>query len=323
LPRAALADVRAEEVAAVAEAPLAMEVSALLDLAAEDVPTLAALFDAALARVSDPQAFCPEIAFVAQMKHERMRDTQRKWVWLLRWAARVEVLLGDEPIRRVLAVAPPLSAAALPPAARALLPPALAGSKERQDATERSQANGAAPSSCALYEHDAAVDWVDSTDGLAAMEAELAKADVVGLDAEWGDTDIATLQVAVRGSVWVVDAGTPGFGSFLRRLFASPLRRLGFSFHSDAPRLRRVMGDPSPELQVEDIQVLAAAALETGRRTQPGLARVTEKLLDRTLDKRLQCSDWDARPLTADQLAYAAADARVLLDLQDALAAAA
>ena len=83
------------------------------------------------------------------------------------------------------------------------------------------------------------------------------------------------------------------------------------------------MGDPSPELQVEDIQVLAAAALETGRRTQPGLARVTEKLLDRTLDKRLQCSDWDARPLTADQLAYAAADARVLLDLQDALAAAA
>ena len=27
-----------------------------------------------IARVSDPAAFCPEIAFVAQMKHERMRD---------------------------------------------------------------------------------------------------------------------------------------------------------------------------------------------------------------------------------------------------------
>ena len=34
-------------------------------------------------------------------REKEMRDAERKWVWLLRWAARVAFLLGDEPIRRL------------------------------------------------------------------------------------------------------------------------------------------------------------------------------------------------------------------------------
>ena len=37
------------------------------------------------------------------------------------------------------------------------------------------------------------------------------------------------------------------------------------------------------------------------------------------LDKAQQCSEWEARPLSGSQLAYAAADAVCLLHLLDAL----
>ena len=50
-----------------------------------------------------------------------------------------------------------------------------------------------------------------------------------------------------------------------------------------------------------------------------GLKRVAEQWLRRSVDKTLQCSDWDARPLSAAQLQYAATDAAVLLDLADAM----
>lgn len=51
----------------------------------------------------------------------------------------------------------------------------------------------------------------------------------------------------------------------------------------------------------------------------PGLQVVTAHILGRYLDKQMQCSNWDARPLTQEQLAYAGADAAVLLELAEEL----
>ena len=34
----------------------------------------------------------------------------------------------------------------------------------------------------------------------------------------------------------------------------------------------------------------------------PGLGKVTQRFLERSLDKNEQCSDWDERPLTENQL---------------------
>ena len=54
-------------------------------------------------------------------------------------------------------------------------------------------------------------------------------------------------------------------------------------------------------------------------RQQPGLKFVAERWLGKTMDKSMQCSDWDARPLSRAQLCYAATDAAVLLDLAAAM----
>ena len=54
-------------------------------------------------------------------------------------------------------------------------------------------------------------------------------------------------------------------------------------------------------------------------RRRGGLAGLVRALLGQSLDKTLQTSDWAARPLSAAQVEYAAADAAVLLDLLRAL----
>lgn len=46
------------------------------------------------------------------------------------------------------------------------------------------------------------------------------------------------------------------------------------------------------------------------------LAAVVRRELDRVLDKRPQTSDWQRRPLTPDQEAYAALDVEVLVALR-------
>ncbi len=51
----------------------------------------------------------------------------------------------------------------------------------------------------------------------------------------------------------------------------------------------------------------------------PGLSGLAALHLGALLDKALQCSGWEARPLSGAQLRYAAADAVCLLHLLDAM----
>ena len=51
----------------------------------------------------------------------------------------------------------------------------------------------------------------------------------------------------------------------------------------------------------------------------PGLGLVCATFLKKRLDKTEQCSDWDQRPLSESQVAYAAADAAVLIEIAAAM----
>ena len=57
------------------------------------------------------------------------------------------------------------------------------------------------------------------------------------------------------------------------------------------------------------------------RHKAPSLQRVVAEVLGEYVDKSLQRSDWDSRPLSSEQLRYAALDAAVLLRVEDGLAA--
>ena len=125
---------------------------------------------------------------------------------------------------------------------------------------------------------------------------------------------------------------------------------IGFAFNHDVARLFTLSGLDAPPatgagaaiptvidlqsvamklavgLQAGDGDGRAASAMmlsSGGKRitswSTPGLGLVCATFLRQQLDKAEQCSDWDRRPLSGSQIAYAAADAAVLLDLAEAM----
>lgn len=85
--------------------------------------------------------------------------------------------------------------------------------------------------------------------------------------------------------------------------------------HSAEPTTQRRPTEADPALPPE------VEPAERGRQ-QRGLRDVVRRRLGQELDKRMQTSDWDARPLTQEQLDYAALDAVCLLWVFSAMSAA-
>ena len=116
---------------------------------------------------------------------------------------------------------------------------------------------------------------------------------------------VATLQVALDdGRVFVVD-GTLDLGPLVDALSAR--RVLGYGVGEDLKRL------PSRDWSVDDLQ------RRFPRHKAPSLQRVVAEVLGEYVDKSLQRSDWDSRPLSSEQLRYAALDAAVLLRVEEEL----
>jgi ribonuclease D len=158
----------------------------------------------------------------------------------------------------------------------------------------------------------------DTPDALANGLAELREHAVVGVDVERADWDRyfrtpALIQIGGAGRVTVVDplalADLDPLGRFLDARMA-----VFHAIDNDLPPLRARGVDPA---HVEDTAVAAALlGLPTG------LAALLEQLLGIVLEgdkAAMQRADWEARPLSADMLAYAAADVADLPALWDDL----
>eukprot|EP01062_Namystynia_karyoxenos_P045850 TRINITY_DN34166_c0_g1_i1.p1 TRINITY_DN34166_c0_g1~~TRINITY_DN34166_c0_g1_i1.p1 ORF type:complete len:671 (+),score=201.13 TRINITY_DN34166_c0_g1_i1:91-2013(+) len=175
----------------------------------------------------------------------------------------------------------------------------------------------------------------------------------VGVDCEWGSSQrpLALLQLAVQSggpdaeppTVFLVDfcalqtgdqpAANAKAADAARRLLAPPRagghRVAAFAAREDAKRLRQcgllppdrelwAVGDdpagaPADAVPWSDVQ----ASLFWGARgtRSPSLARCVAQGLERQLCKEEQCSDWERRPLSQEQLHYAALDALAPLRL--------
>ena len=143
------------------------------------------------------------------------------------------------------------------------------------------------------------------------------------------------------------DANAEAFDAFLRDLLDAPdVVRLGFGFEYDLSRLRRGYAGRLSSLErrreaqttttdenrvnefgetghalgarVVDVKALALCAFPDKQKlARVGLATLVASVLGAYVDKTEQCSDWERRPLTTDQVDYAAADAHVLTVLFD------
>ena len=161
----------------------------------------------------------------------------------------------------------------------------------------------------------AAVEWVDTTDRLQVVAAELGRHEVLGLDVE------TTLEF---GTLCLIQIATP-----LRVYLIDPL-----AVDSLEP-LRRSLSATGPVKVIHNAsfekRVLLAVGFEIDNvvdtmeisRERHGdvlgghsLAMVCERELGLMLDKAEQTSNWGRRPLSDEQLRYATLDAEVLLLLQ-------
>ncbi|MCL7040834.1 hypothetical protein MKW94_015631 [Papaver nudicaule] len=176
---------------------------------------------------------------------------------------------------------------------------------------------------------------------------------VVGLDAEWKPCrtkqysfpTVSLLQIACRvnhevieytdsqNNIWIflVDLSLITLSSIyqlLRDMFISPdILKLGFRFKQDLVYLSSTFSsqgcDPGfdkvePYLDITSIYQHHLQHKQPGRKMSKdmkSLATICEELLNVSLSKELQCSDWSLRPLAEDQKTYAAADAQCLLEI--------
>jgi ribonuclease D len=148
----------------------------------------------------------------------------------------------------------------------------------------------------------------------ASVLDELAEADAYGLDAEFhGESSywprLAVLQLATPSRVAVVDATTVEVAP-LRAVLEGPGLMVAHAGEQDLAVLyRATRAIPSRMLDTQ----IAAGFLGFG---SPSLAKLVHELLGIRLEKGARMTDWFKRPLTPEQISYAAADVVHLHDLR-------
>lgn len=163
------------------------------------------------------------------------------------------------------------------------------------------------------------MEYVRTEAALAALGRTLEAETLIALDTEAAGYHryhdrVSLVQLSTRSATWIVD---PLEVSDLRPLApALTDERIEVVLHDADYDLRLLARDHA--MSVRHLFDTKIAAQFTGE-PSIGLAALLEKHLDVRLDKRFQRADWAKRPLTADQLAYAAEDTRHLPELRDRL----
>lgn len=195
---------------------------------------------------------------------------------------------------------------------------------------------------CAAFGHDTRSD--DSP--------KLCPPDIVGIDAEWPPNNgpISILQIATRHRVLLFDIDTlvrsdkkkkegrndDGDGIHKTALYLrilldalfgakSVTYKIGFQLmRSDVPKMiaRSILSDSIEIYRVVDVASMFYHSSLYRRLRCPvikGLKSACEMVLQQTLDKTEQRSDWALRPLRQSQVDYAARDSLCLVDICDTL----
>ncbi|CAA6661983.1 unnamed protein product [Spirodela intermedia] len=156
------------------------------------------------------------------------------------------------------------------------------------------------------------ISWVDDIEGLHGATSHIKDCRVVGIDCEWKPnyekgskpSKVSIMQIASEKRVFIFD---------LLKLYEGEMKELDecYNFQSDIRQLSHSYGDlecfRSYEM-VLDIQKLF-------KEPHGGLSGVAEKILGAALNKTRRNSNWEQRPLSQNQVEYAALDAAVLVHI--------
>ncbi|KAM7474216.1 hypothetical protein LguiB_021459 [Lonicera macranthoides] len=168
--------------------------------------------------------------------------------------------------------------------------------------------------------------WVDEVNGLRDATCHIEGCKVVGLDCEWksnyvkgsNPNKVSILQIACEKRVYIIDLiklfkDVPDIlDSCLACILHSPrILKLGYNFQCDVKQLAHSYVDLGCFKQYQmllDIQ-------NVFKERRGGLSGLSEKILGAGLNKTRRNSNWESRPLSPNQLEYAALDAAVLIHI--------
>ncbi|KAJ9538267.1 hypothetical protein OSB04_031000 [Centaurea solstitialis] len=179
-----------------------------------------------------------------------------------------------------------------------------------------------------LHRDELAIDdiiWVDESVGLHEATCHIEGSKVIGLDCEWkpnyvkgGNNKVSIMQIASEKTVFIIDLiklshdAPAALDSCLIRIFHSPrILKLGYNFQCDMKQLAQSYKEFDCFKHFEmllDIQNIF-------KEPRGGLSGLTKEVLGVGLDKTRRNSNWEERPLTRNQLEYAALDAAVLIHI--------
>ncbi|CAM9902554.1 unnamed protein product, partial [Hapterophycus canaliculatus] len=151
----------------------------------------------------------------------------------------------------------------------------------------------------------------------------------VGLDVENcpSSSKAKLLQVATCTNVFLFDLValtaqrahpdlSRNFDATMGALLSDPrIVKLGFAFGSDAAALRKACQNMRGFRQIEALLEVGKLSSDVLGRETPSLSKTCEAWLGKPLDKTECVSKWGERPLTVDQVRYAALDAHCLVGI--------
>lgn len=168
--------------------------------------------------------------------------------------------------------------------------------------------------------------WVDSVDCLQAATSYIEGCKVVGVDCEWKPNyvkgskpnKVSIIQMASEKVAFILDLiklyddAPEILDSCLVRILHSPrVLKLGYNFQCDMHQL----SGSYPKLGCFKRYEMLLDIQKVFKETCGGLSGLVKKILGTGLNKTRRNSNWEQRPLTPQQLEYAALDAVVLVHL--------
>lgn len=162
--------------------------------------------------------------------------------------------------------------------------------------------------------------WIDRSDALQELASSLKAQASIGVDTEFLRErtffpKLCLLQLSAAGRIWCVDTlRLANLDALMPVLTAPAARKIIHSARQDLEAVYlTTMQVLSP---VFDTQIAAASV---GLKPQVGYAELVKTLLNVTIPKGQTRTDWSKRPLTREQLEYAADDVLYLGDIADQL----
>jgi ribonuclease D len=162
--------------------------------------------------------------------------------------------------------------------------------------------------------------WIDRDADLPALAQTLESQARIGVDTEFLRErtffpKLCLLQLAAAGKIWCIDTLAVSLDPLMPALTAAAARKVIHAARQDLEAVylsaRRVM------TPVFDTQIAAGCI---GLKPQIGYAELVKTLLDVTIPKGQTRTDWSKRPLSREQLEYAADDVLYLGEVADHLA---